>query len=487
MGYFIDSTGFHKKTYSELKTEYENEFKAAFGDDIDLDPSGPFGELVGLLAQRDSDIWEGVEEIYNSRDPNAAEGMSLDKIAAETGIIRQEATETSVYVVLLYGTEGTLIEAGKEARQSIGDYSDMSYVLQENTTITKTAAREIELTVQTPADLEVFTITIDSVDYSYAASVGSDDAEEVAWQLKTAIEAGVFTGTVAQNGATLTITDTNTANDAMNIDWTANIDLDLLASGGTFEASLAGEIPLSANSLDTIVTPVSGWDSVINPNSGITGRKKETDSEFRIRRANTLFTGNATDDAMIRAISNNVSGITAVSMTSNREETTSSEDIPPHSYEVVVVGGDEDDIAQQIWLTQPSGIGSYGNTEKTVVDSQGITQTIYFSRPTPVYIHVRVSRDLYDEESYPSNGDDLIKEYIVDWSLINQTIGKDVIPQRLSTPIYQVPGVGKILIETDGTASPGDAPSYSTDIIEIANREYGDFATDRIVVQDLTP
>jgi len=487
MGFFIDENGFNKKTFEELKIEWETIFKELFGDDIDLDPSGAFGQLVGSFAQREADLFDGAEEIYNSRDPNSAEGISLDKIAAETGIIRQSATETIAYNVLCYGTEGTVIDVGKEVRQSIGDYADMSYVLQEEVTITKVATREIELTIQTPEDLEVFTITIDTIPYSYTADVGSDTAAIVADEIKTLIEAGVFTGTVAIDVATLTISDVSVDHNNFDIDWTSNIDLDKLGSSGTFQAELAGQIPLSSNTLNTIVTPVSGWDSVNNPSSGITGRNKELDPAFRIRRAGTLFAGNATDDAMVRAISNNVVGVTQVSMTSNRGETTDSNGLPPHSFEVVVVGGDEDDIAQQVWETQPSGIESYGNTEIEVTDSQGKLQTIKFSRPVPIYMHVRVSRDLYSEEIYPSNGDDLIKANIVAWSLLNQIIGKDVIRQRLSQPIYEVPGIEDILIEIDGTANPGDTPAYVEDNIEIELREYADFAIDRITVQDLTP
>lgn len=485
MGVFITAHGVQKKTFEEAKTEWEERFQSIFGSDIDLDSSGPFGQLVALFAKYEINLWDGVEEIYNSRDPNSAEGVSLDKIAAETGIIRQSATETVVYNVLLYGTESTLVEAGKEARQSSGDYSDISYILQEDVTITKTDAREATLTIQTPSDAETFTITIDTVDYSYVADVGSDTAETVAEELKTAIEAGDFTGTVTRDSATLTIQEVSTENEAFSIDWTSNIDLDSLASGGTFEAETAGVIPLSSNTLNTIVTTVSGWDSVNNPNSGVTGRAREEDSDFRVRRANTLFSGNATDDAIIRAISNNVSGITQVSLTSNREETTSSDGIPPHAFEVVVVGGTDSDIAQQIWDTQPSGIQSYGNTPVIITDSEGREQTVQFSRPVAIYIHVRVSRNFYDEESYPDNGDTLIKDYIVEWSLLNQSVGKDVIRQRLSIPIYEVEGIENILIEIDGTDDPGDSPVYAENNIAIAVREYADFSTDRIVVQDL--
>ncbi len=481
MGVFVTADGFVKKSFDELKTYYEEEFKAIFGTEIDLDPTGPFGQLIGLLAKRDADLWDGAEEIYNSRDPDIAEGLSLDKIGAETGVIRQQATETLVQSVFLYGDEGTLIEEGKRVRQSEGEHTDIEYLLLEDTEITKNNCRYIELKMDGPSDAELFRITIDTVNYDYTASVPPDTAEDVAQELKDALDAGVFAGTATRVGDVLQIQQTNIDFD---ITFTANINEELLASAGDFEAELAGIYPVPTDTLDTIVTPVSGWDDVNNPNAGVTGRPTETDIEYRIRRANTLLTGNATEEAIVQAISNNVAGVTKVSIVSNRTDATVGA-LPPHSFRVTVAGGDDDDIGQQIWNTQPAGIQSVGSEHVVVVDSEGNNQDVYFSRPTPIYIHVKVLRSKYTEESYPINGDDQIKDNIVEWAFFNQPIGKDVIRQRLNTPIYEVPGIEDLQVTIDGTANPGDPPTYAAQNIDIADNEYADFATDRIIVGDI--
>lgn len=480
MGTFVTSLGFVKKTFEELKVEYEADFKTIFGEEADLDPEGPFGQLIALLAQRDADIWDGAEEIYNSRDPDIAEGLSLDKIAAETGVIRQAASATEVLSVFCYGTDGTIIDAGKSVRQSTGDYTNVDWLLKETITISKSACRYIELKVGTPSDTEVFTITIDSTPYSDTATVPPDTADDIAANLKTAIEAGSFAGTVSRTDDTLFIQQINTD---FSISFTSNISEEDLASGGDFEADTTGPIPAPTGTLDTITTPVSGWNSVYNPNSGVTGRNTETDSAFRIRRAQTLLTGNATEDAIVGAISNNVIGVTQVSIESNRTDATVG-DLPPHSFRVVVAGGDDNDIGQQIWDTQPAGIQSVGTTSVIVQDSEGESQTVYFSRPTPVYIHVRVYRDFYNEEDYPVDGDAQVKQNIVDWALLNQPIGTDVIRQRLNIPVYEVPGIENIQIDIDGTPNPGDTPTYAAQNITIDTDEYADFATTRIIVGD---
>jgi uncharacterized phage protein gp47/JayE len=481
MGIFVTANGFVKKTFDELKTEYEEGFKSIFGEEVDLDSVGPVGQLIAMLANRDADLWDGAEEIYNSRDPDIAEGMSLDKICAETGVIRQAATFTQIYNVYLKGTDGTIVTAGKTVRQSTGDYTTVEFSLDEAVTITKSACRYIKLTVGTPSDSEVFTITIDSIPYSDTATVPSDTAEDIAENLKVLIEAGTFGGTVTRTGAELEIEQYNLD---FVISFTSNITEEELASGGDFTATTSGAIPVPATTLDTIVTPVSGWDEVTNPAAGVTGRNTETDSELRIRRAQTLLTGNATEDAIVQAISNNVTGVTAVSIESNRTDAAVGL-LPPHSFHVVVAGGNDDDIAQQIWNVQPAGIASYGSTHIVVVDSEGQNQDIYFSRPTPIYIHVKVLRSYYSEEGYPTDGDAQVKDNIVDWALLNQPIGKDVIRQRLNIPVYEVPGIEDLQITIDGTANPGDTPTYAVQNIDIAADEYADFSTDRIIVGDI--
>ncbi len=100
-----------------------------------------------------------------------------------------------------------------------------------------------------------------------------------------------------------------------------------------------------------------------------------------------------------------------------------------------------------------------------------------------------MKRDKYDEEAYPENGDQLIKDNIVAWSLItdNINVGKDVIRQRLNIPVYEVSGIEDIEITIDATDTPGGTPSYSSNNIEISDRNIAVFAVGRITVEDLTP
>jgi uncharacterized phage protein gp47/JayE len=476
---FVTSSGFQKKTLAEIKTELETEFQSIFGEDIDLDPSGPIGQYIGLLSKLFADLWDVAEEIYTSRDPSSATGTSLDNIVLENGIIRQAATETTILDVFLTGDDSTVIAAGKRAKNP---NQIVEYILDSSVTIDKTAARQGKISITSVVVSNDYTVTIDSVNYTHTATGGQDE-EDILDAIKVLIDAGAWGGTTSVDGNELTLL----ASTDFSFDITGDLSIDAISSVGDFTADTAGAYTIAANTLTEIVTPVSGWDEVNNINAGLTGTNQETDSELRIRREFSVNNGFGTDDSIRESILDNVDGITACTVTSNRTNTTDSESRPAHSFEAVVVGGDDTEIAEEILRVQSAGIGSYGNTTENVTDSQGYTQIIKFSRPVSQYIWVRIYRDYYDEEAYPDDGDDLIKESIVDWSLDldNINIGVDVIRQKLSTPIYEIAGIGDITIEIDATATPGGSPSYASSNIVISAREIAVFATGRITVLDM--
>ena len=478
MGTYVTDTGFVKKTLAEIQAELEAEYQSTFGEDIDLDPTGPFGQLIGLTAKREANLWDLAEEIYTSRNPNEATGTSLDNIAAENAVLRNPAVATAVQDVLLIGDEGTVVAAGKQARQTAGS---LLYSLDTSVTITKASARFIELEPDAPSagGGEVYTVTIDGTPYTYTAAPG-DGKKEVIDDLVSDITGGAFPGTAQNiNDTYLEVQDVDTS---FNITWTSTLTQNRLGSGGNFTCDETGANPLPATTLDTIVTPVTGWDEVTNPSAGSTGAPVESDAALRIRREASLQQGNATDEAIRAALLEDVDGVTFASVASNRTMSVDGDGRPPKSFEAVVQGGTDLAVAEKIWETMPSGIEPYGNTSQNVTDSEGRTQSIDFSRPVSKYAWVDVDYTLYAEENFPTGGEDLIKQSIVDWAAENQGIGKDIIRQRLNIPIYEVPGVGDLTITIAITDTPGGTPSYGSSDIAIGAREISEWATSRITL-----
>ena len=138
------------------------------------------------------------------------------------------------------------------------------------------------------------------------------------------------------------------------------------------------------------------------------------------------------------------------------------------SFEAVVEGGSDADVANKIWLTKPAGIETFGNTSFTITDSQGELQVINFSRPTPIYIWVTVALTLYSEETFPPNGQDLVAASI-------NTYGNNL-------GIFNVPGIASGVMQIAATNSPGDSPLYGTADIPIQENEIAVFDLSRITV-----
>ena len=60
---------------------------------------------------------------------------------------------------------------------------------------------------------------------------------------------------------------------------------------------------------------------------------------------------------------------------------------------------DNQAVAEQIFASKAAGIGTYGNTSRTVVDDQGTSHTVQFTRPTTldVYIELEIEVDAAGE------------------------------------------------------------------------------------------
>lgn len=154
---------------------------------------------------------------------------------------------------------------------------------------------------------------------------------------------------------------------------------------------------------------------------------------------------------------------------------------PPKSFEVVVDGGTDADVAEEIWLSKPAGIATFGNTNFTITDSQGGSQVIFFSRPTPIYIWVQVTLTLYAEENFPANGLQLVQAAILEYGQ-NLGIGVDVLLQRVLCQIFVVPGVASGTMLLAATNGPNDTPSYAAADIVIEENEVSTWAAERIAV-----
>ena len=92
--------GFRKYTYAELLEKQLIRAKDLFGNDIDTSEKSVLGKYIRLNVSDFAQIEEEMEDIYLSRYIDSATGVSLDRLAALTGVKRNGATCALVSVLL---------------------------------------------------------------------------------------------------------------------------------------------------------------------------------------------------------------------------------------------------------------------------------------------------------------------------------------------------------------------------------------------------
>lgn len=164
--------------------------------------------------------------------------------------------------------------------------------------------------------------------------------------------------------------------------------------------------------------------------------------------------------------SSTVNTINNVTVSPSSNQVFISDGRPPKSFEAVVQGGLASDIGEQIWLSKPAGIQTFGQEEVTVTDSQGIEHAIFFSRPSDSYIWVDLELTLTGDGTFPSNGISLVQDAIVSYGN-GLGIGENVYIQRVLSQIFNVPGIASGSIEMASTLLETSTPSFSSGDITI--------------------
>ena len=162
-------------------------------------------------------------------------------------------------------------------------------------------------------------------------------------------------------------------------------------------ARLAGTTPVDAGTITTILSPITGWASVVNPTSGIVGSPPQTEVEFRNLRNRTVLRNFVSVEDIIRArLLENLRIEQVVVLNNDSPSVTLPDGTPPNTIHVTVgeVGPTvtDEEIALVILYTKGLACPTFGTTTITVADTQGNPHAISFSKATPknVFLNIEV-------------------------------------------------------------------------------------------------
>lgn len=470
----LTPVGFVRPRLDEIKADYDQRVIDALGP-VNTNPDSVVGQLIGIFAAAMDDAYEALQATYDSMYPFSAEGTSLDGAVAFVGLERLAAAST-VVTAICYGAESTLIPAGAIARA----LDNRQYVSSVDTVISRSSTGDASIEINSVQNATNYQVIISGVSVVYTSDA-SATAVEIAAGLAAQVDVDTYLAT-ASNGVLRLRSIDQYSDFTLTVD--SKLTITILGTPVVFTAMEMGAYALPANSLTTIDSSLSGWDSVNNLVAGTVGRFVETDAELRERHSTSVrATGSATALAIRSRMIAEVASVTYARVYENRTNIIDTFSLPPHSFETVVEGGTDHAVADKLFELKPAGIETYGNTSVSVVDANGDIQLVKFSRPVIKYTWVRISiTSLYSEEILTASVVQAIKDaIIIRGALIG--IGEDVITQRFYGTVYSATnGIGSITVEVAITALPTDVPSYSTANAPVARTEHASFDALRIEV-----
>lgn len=150
-----------------------------------------------------------------------------------------------------------------------------------------------------------------------------------------------------------------------------------------FSCVVLGPTPCPANTVTTIISSISGWDSVNNPTPGAVGSDVESRAAFEYRRKQSVALNAHGSIVAIGAAVFDVEGVIDEYAIENFLDTTvnvgpTAYPVVAHSIYVAAVGGAPADIGQAIFSKKNDGSNMNGNTVVTIPDTS-------YPAPQPTY------------------------------------------------------------------------------------------------------
>jgi hypothetical protein len=98
--YGVLPTGFSRKPLTQIIAEIEAALITEFGPGTIQTPQSPLGQINGLMAEIIAKEWELAEDIYQSYDPDQAEGIRLDTLGSIRLLGRGSATDEQLRLAI---------------------------------------------------------------------------------------------------------------------------------------------------------------------------------------------------------------------------------------------------------------------------------------------------------------------------------------------------------------------------------------------------
>lgn len=241
-----------------------------------------------------------------------------------------------------------------------------------------------------------------------------------------------------------------------------------------------GKVSALPNTITNINTPVYGWLSVTNKQASSAGIDVENDFELRGRFSLSVL---GPSSSIFESLQESLAAIPGVTRVRGYENDTSATStgtvppnvpagIPPHTISFVVEGGNDVDVATELYMKKTPGCGTFGTTTVKLQSVTGNVLAVNFYRPQ--YTNVKVKITIKQLDGYTSDYVDKMQEavstYITEMSIAEALYNSVLISvalEAMNSKNYPAYTVTKVECSTD------DGSTWSTN--DVNQVYYGAF------------
>jgi uncharacterized phage protein gp47/JayE len=118
----IDSTGFNRERYQDLRAEKEQQYKDAFGNqELKTDVQSGVGQEISISTNAEDDLASRMQTLVSALDPTQAQGVNLSRLAIVMKKRRQDAAKSTVTLTITANGAGATVPAGFQVANIAGN------------------------------------------------------------------------------------------------------------------------------------------------------------------------------------------------------------------------------------------------------------------------------------------------------------------------------------------------------------------------------
>lgn len=437
--YGLTDNGFVIKRLDTILNEIHEELSDGFGIDTRISKPSFLDVLVTTFAGQIANLWEVAQDSYYAKYPSSATGVHLDN-SIQYGGIRREMAARTIYPLHCTGIDGTKVRRHTPVATNTNPETRLYAINDFEISRSKFNSCRLKVVAVENAN---YSVTINGSEYIYTNN--SNDKAALVTGIANSLRNSDFNVNVDGDG--IIIAD-KLLGRVSKLVLSSNLTTDYIVTIASFETEKFGKIQLPNDVITKLVDNIAGFTNVRNRLQPIYGREAQTDVELRQAYiAKSALRSNTMVDSVVAEILNTVVGIETVSGFENDTDFVNDRQMPPHSIEFVVEGGENSEIASAILRKKAGGIQTYGSVVVDVPGKYGDSIPIKFNRPTYIYVWLKIVLHC-KRSSLPDNYKKMVSSLIVENNKKIST-GKSLLIQTLIESLYEaIPGLTYVDIQS---------------------------------------